>query len=160
MDRAAKKGTKTWLASCKLIAEEWVQQRLSPELLDEVKAKGELWVPADGQEGHLSSHCEFFILLIYYFPFFVFSSRVGEALRGVCNGPMMVQSFHSEHFTPLKDSTQLPESARKGSCQIHPEDMLARDPELHSAMGYAKNPQGALEGVLHLRFGCLATKVK
>ena len=84
LDRAAEKGTKTWLASCKLIAEEWLQQRLSPELLDEVKAKGELWVPADGQEGRLSilpPHCEAFFPSNSLFTFFVFSSWVGKALR-------------------------------------------------------------------------------
>lgn len=50
LHRAAAQGIKTWLFSCKFLAEEWRQQRLSPQLLEEVKTKGQLWVPSDGPE--------------------------------------------------------------------------------------------------------------
>lgn len=50
LHRAAAQGIKTWLLSCKFLAEEWRQQRLSPQLLEEVKTKGQLWVPSDGPE--------------------------------------------------------------------------------------------------------------
>lgn len=50
LHRAAAQGIKTWLLSCRFLAEEWRQQRLSPQLLEEVKTKGQLWVPSDGPE--------------------------------------------------------------------------------------------------------------